>query len=647
MNIKLLQIRLNNFKGVKSFSASLSSNIINIFGANESGKSTLADAWFWLLFGKNQAGDKDFSIKTLDANNNPIHKLDHEVEALLNIDGSHVKIKRSFREKWVKKKGEETPVWDGHETSLFWNEVPLSQGEFTAKVNQICQEDVFKLLTNTNAFSGLHWQKRRAILFEIAGEVKDSDIAVGRKDFQDLINSLNGKTLSEYKREISAKKKLIKDELALIPGRIDEVKRQMPEKTIDAKQLKAELEAIDAELKAIDLALTSKQEQENATATAYRVKQAAINSKKQAIQSLEYEDRKRKADQENEAGSQLLLLSGELSHRQSEVKNIESEMSRTKLSSKAIEDSIEKLRAEWKKVDDSQLDLSANHFDCPACKRPLEDADQQRSTLIANFNTDKSEKLSSITTRGQQLKKELTDLQSTLADLTEVLTAKNNELAEVRAKIEVEKENVLKPRPFDPNPEIAILIEEIKSMEAELKADESSPRESNSNLLASKSAMVSQRDSLMAGLNSVEAIKKANLRIDELEESTKKMAQEIASLEKIEFVIEGFTKAKIDSIEASINSKFRMARFKMFNNLINGGVEEVCEVLYKGVPFPDLNTASKINVGLDIISALGSHYDVKAPVWVDNRESVSAIIDVDFQVINLIVSPDDKVLRVN
>jgi len=83
---------------------------------------------------------------------------------------------------------------------------------------------------------------------------------------------------------------------------------------------------------------------------------------------------------------------------------------------------------------------------------------------------------------------------------------------------------------------------------------------------------------------------------------------------------------------------------------MNGGVKEVCEVLVPSenglVPFSDSNTAARINAGLEIISALSEHFNLKLPVFVDNSESVTRLFDTDLQTIRLVVSEGDKVLRV-
>ena len=85
------------------------------------------------------------------------------------------------------------------------------------------------------------------------------------------------------------------------------------------------------------------------------------------------------------------------------------------------------------------------------------------------------------------------------------------------------------------------------------------------------------------------------------------------------YLTDEFTKTKVNLLESSINSKFKMARFKMFEVQINGGIKECCETVYEGVPYSDLNNAARINIGLDIINTLSEHYNFSAPIFVDNR----------------------------
>ncbi|MBO0558966.1 hypothetical protein EXQ37_03785 [Clostridium botulinum] len=135
-------------------------------------------------------------------------------------------------------------------------------------------------------------------------------------------------------------------------------------------------------------------------------------------------------------------------------------------------------------------------------------------------------------------------------------------------------------------------------------------------------------------------------RIAELEDLEKELSSKIAKLEGQEILAEEFIRTKVELLEEKVNSKFKYVKFKMFKDQINGGLEECCEPLVGGVPFTsNLNTAAKINAGIDIINTLSRFYGVRAPIFIDNRESVNKLIETDSQIINLFVS-EDKELRI-
>ena len=99
-------------------------------------------------------------------------------------------------------------------------------------------------------------------------------------------------------------------------------------------------------------------------------------------------------------------------------------------------------------------------------------------------------------------------------------------------------------------------------------------------------------------------------------------------------------------LENTINANFKMVEFKLFNELINGGIEETCEATVNGVPYASVNNAGKINAGLDIINALQKIYEVSAPIFIDNAEAVVDFLNNDAQLIKLYVSAEDKKLRI-
>jgi hypothetical protein len=145
----------------------------------------------------------------------------------------------------------------------------------------------------------------------------------------------------------------------------------------------------------------------------------------------------------------------------------------------------------------------------------------------------------------------------------------------------------------------------------------------------------------------IEQRKDGEKRITELKAEEEKLAAEYEKLEGELFLTEEFIRTKVNMLEERINSKFKFARFKLFNQQINGGLEECCETLGNGVPYSaGLNNAARINVGLDIINTLSAFYEFEAPIFIDNSEAITKLTKVNAQVIRLVVSEPDKSLRV-
>ena len=224
MLIKLNNLQLTNFKGARSLSVDFG-DITSIYGANGTYKSTLADSWFWLLFGKNTSDQSNFEIKTLDEHNKVISRIDHEVIGAITIDGVPTTLRRVFKEKWVKKQGSAETVFSGHETLFFINDVPKQLNEYQAFINSNIPESTFKLLTLPGYFNSLKKEERRAMLTGIAVVPTDDELA--GKDLANVLNIMRTerKSLSDLKKQYAAQKAGLKAELALIPARSDEDER--------------------------------------------------------------------------------------------------------------------------------------------------------------------------------------------------------------------------------------------------------------------------------------------------------------------------------------------------------------------------------------------------------------------------------------
>jgi exonuclease SbcC len=171
-----------------------------------------------------------------------------------------------LRQKWTTPKASTQLKYTGDENTYYWNDVPIKEADFKEKIKKLVgDESLFRLITNPFYFNNLKWQERRQILMDIAGEVSNYEVldkvmnAENKNLFDEIVKALNQKkTLAEYQAEISAKKKKIKDEMALIPSRIDEVQRGKPQPK-DFPGIRKQIEVLQEELNAVTASLDDEQ----------------------------------------------------------------------------------------------------------------------------------------------------------------------------------------------------------------------------------------------------------------------------------------------------------------------------------------------------------------------------------------------------
>ena len=655
MNIVLKKLSLCNFKGSGKNTLNFSPET-NIYGANGTGKTTLVDAFTWLLFGKDSSDRKDFSIKPLDFMGKPTEKLEIEVEAIIEIDGANTVIKRNFREKWVKKRGEEEAEFAGNETVFSWNEVPLSQKEFQEKIASIMSENLFKIVTNPLYFNSLKWQDKRQILINMVGGVSDVELANTNK-YLSLLNTLNtGKTIEEYKKELASKTKKIRDEMKVIPSRIDEASKSIKEiKVSDFEVLilgkTNQLQNIEEQINNSSKAQKAEQETvKELTQKGYEIENSMLKIEYYVKTNLEKTTRER----ENKISELMDIHQA----KNRAIVKFQSSINDRKKQIKKIENEVAGLRQEFVDISKQELTFDEDSFVCPTCKRihETDDIEEQKRVMLENFNGDKAKKLQEIREKGHVKKAEISNLKSSNeSDEFEVLSI-DKSCEEIRKYLsalnKAKQDDEAKDKTFELE-EALTKNEDYQKAKAELEkvkqavANRPTVEEANQELFNGKSEVQKQLDELkeyrvQKSFNSLQ-----EKRIEELKAEMKAMSTELNVLEKMEFLIQEFTKDKISLLESKVNEKFEFVNFKMFEVQVNGGEVETCEILVNGVPFNDANTAGKIQAGIDIINTLSEHYKIFAPIWIDNRESVTAIQPTRSQIINLFVSPEHKQLTIH
>ena len=643
MNIVLKHMSIVNFKGIRSFEADFDSQETTFRGDNATGKTTLMDAFTWCLYGKDSSGrsDSNFKLKTLDVDNNVIERIPHEVTLTLDADGETIVLRKCYSEVWKRRRGSKIEEMDGHKVERFWNDVPMKESEFQARIENLCSEAVFQMVTNPTHFLSMPKKDQRAYLIGMAGNVTIEDVAAEYEEFRKLVVDMSGKTTEEYSREIRAKINRIKAEVELIPSRIDERERSNPAQR-DWGKIETEIAKKQEQVASLDKQMTDQTEAYNAQSAARQalykkmgdidINIANLTSELRSEALKDYYQAKSEYDA---AMAKLASLNSQLTIATNNVTTLE-----TRIADCAKK--REALIAEWRTIKARVFHADPDRFICPTCHQPLpqDDVDKQIEVMKANFNKETARLLEANKAEGLSNNRFKEEAEARLAEAKAKVESLTAEISSVKTMecptmpdVDVSKDDriiALKYEKEQINQEVSCTMVTAPALDT----------------------LKWQRESLLAEIQTLrdqlkdKDILAANIkRIGELNEQLRNMNNEIAELEGVEFTIAELKHRLIDKVESRINSMFTLVKFKMYETQINGGEAETCEALVDGVPYStNLNTAARINAGLDVINAISKHHGIHAPIWIDNRESITNLLHTDSQIINLVKDENYQVL---
>ena len=574
----------------------------------------------------------------------PILHLEHSVTGVISVDGKEMKLQRNYVEKWVKPRGTTEETLKNHETEFYLNDVKLAtKKEYESEVAAILTEDIFRMITNPFYFISLKVDAQKELLFDMAGGISDDEVAAIKPEYIELLAQLSGRSLSQFSKEVAAKKKACNDVLAVIPSQIDTARRLMPESE-DWEALEIELQKKKQRLTEIDNQITDKSkinEQENQRKLEI---QRTIGDKRMSLVNRQNEIRASAGAERNEVMMKLKDL--EYNHK-SETRDLElnrSSLSNCESEIQRIEDTLSVLRNEYRKINAETIQYPEGAFVCPTCKRQLEvdDIEAKQNELLANFNQNKAKRLKENKDKGFSLvelkKKKEAERDSIISKIKE----SEDRIVLIEREIEVQKANMPEVPDVDAmiknDPTCISLNNEIADLNNQLNI-ESKPVDV-SELRFAKSSLDDNIQELYKRLAKRDQIERAKKEIEELEEKRIQNNQAKADLEKWEFTVMSFQKDKDAKLIEKINSMFEVVSFSFVTEQLNGGEKLTCVCTVNGTPYPDVNTAGKVNAGLDIINAICKYKGVSAPIFIDNSESVNKIIPTISQVINLVVSKD-------
>ena len=638
--IKIKRLVLENFKCHRYLSLDLMGGNAAIYGDNASGKTSIYDALTWLLFGKDSAGngEKNIEIKPLDANG---EVKDHEaltaVEAVLDVNGEEVTLRRTYKEVWTTKRGSSQATYDGNTSEYYVSGVPCKRNAFQEKVNELVSEDTFRMLTSVSHFANnISWQDRRAVLFRVAGVMDDNQILATNEAFAPLVESMGKLSLEDYKKKLLAEKRKFVGAKTEIPARISECQKTIQDvQGLDFAGAKAQVEALQATLNGISSEILSI-EHDNAA----EQKRLEIGQSQLELSQLENEN---KAYRNQQAAGNVnvhglnVRITALRKQLESKKRSLESESAYIA----SLDAKIAASRSEWFSVSGETFTVG----NCPTCGQDLPAEQVKRAK--EQFEADKQVRLSKILDAANTIKATKAMAEDRFNNGADEIAQIEAEIADLQVQINAAEASRVEPKDMDDYAGRKDAIwEKMNQLTGELHDMLTASTDVLEKLRDERTEVQAAIREQMAIVNKESLLDYSRQRVEELREDARNSAECLEAIEKMLFLMDEYSRYKTRFVEDSINGMFRIARFRLFREQANGGVEDRCDVVHDGVPYISVNNGMKINLGIDIINTLSVAYGVRVPLFVDNAESVTRLEKCDSQIIRLVVSENDKELVV-
>lgn len=637
--IKLKKLDISNFKGISKLEIEFAEST-SILGANALGKTSIFDAFTWLLFDKNSKGDSKFELKPLDSNNNYIRGLNPCVTGVLEIDGINIKLSKEYKEKWTSRRGESEKTFDGNTTKYEIDDIPVKKSDYQNKIKEIADEDMFKLLTNPFQFPSLNWKEQRNVIMQVVGgDINVEDVIALDDSFKIIKAELLREDVSKLIESKKGTIKKLKDSKKEIPSRIQELMELVED--IDINKLEADKVAKENIIKDIDEQLSNISKR---NAVFVEEEKERISKQFENIAYLEkLESEERKAFDEALRAKNVELQKLEENFNKNKRNEVELNEYINDLSKKfeKIQIEVNDLRKQYNEIQNESFDENKIEKECPLCKREFdfEYLFAKKTELESNFKKYKEEKIKEVTEKGTNKSAELKQLQSSIE-------SHKSELQKISKEQKIGKDTIetitkhISEMTFIPSEIFEREKERIEAENNKITAIKLDDKIDNTELLAKKEAAQNELKQIYNSIGRFNSNKKALERIEELKENEKQIGIDIAREEKILMLYEKFITKRVELLEKSINKNFDYVSFKLFATQVNGAINETCEATINGVPFSNANTAAQINAGIDIINTLSDYYQLSVPIFIDNSECVNKITDTKGQLIKLVVTKD-------
>lgn len=636
MNIVLKSLDLVHFKCFPKLHLDFHEGVNNIYGENAAGKTSVYDSLTWLLFNKDSAGNARPDIKPHGAPQGTMP----EVTAILIVDGEPIKLRKVLREKWEKPRGSSIERYAGDTRDYYIDDVPLAENAYKRRIAELIDERQFKLLTDVWAVTkGMHWKDRRTLLAEICGLPEDKQLLATAPQFAELNEKVGRRTVDEYKSVLMKQRKDMNANLNTLPVRVDECSRMVSElESLDFAAAHAESDRLQTERERLQGELVKLAN--NTLAAQARNELGALQNQ---LCELEAENNAHLASQRAPVEDKTDELNRALSGRKQAVERLQSVINHEKQYIADGETHLNDYRARWRAIDAEEFTDTV----CPTCHQPLP-AEQVAEAREA-FAAHQQQRKDALLEDSKLVKQGIAAAQERLASAETALKSTQDEVQKAQIALDgytppviTEPENL--PDYDRRRNAIQMLITDTEKRLDRLNSDTAAEK---TRLETEHAELIRRKLESDAVLAKEQTLADTRRRIAELQAEQRTAAAEVEQMDRLIAMCEEFTRYRVQAITESVNSRFRLTRWRLFTEQVNGGLADCCEPMdSNGTAFEGTNNAMKINIGMDIIDTLSEFYGVRVPLFVDNAESVTHLQAIGSQVVRLVVSEQDKELRI-
>lgn len=648
MEIKFKKIRIRNFRGLVSFEANLAGRSVRISGANGLGKSSVADAITWVLFGKDSRRRTAFPIDPVDDEGRIIHNLDVSVELEMLIDGQPTTLRRRRQEKWVQKRGMTREQLDGHQTTCYIDGRPLPSSDFSSHVDTIVKEELFRALTTPDYFPSLPMDQQYRLLVKIVGTRTLAEIAAKDEEALKVVDELGQRSIDQYRQGLSYDLQRTRKELETIPVRLSEVQgfiEQVKAKGADGKTAQRHAKGIEEKLRQVTQEIDS-------MAGVVRAENARYNDQRAYIQQLRQqraaiEDRIEKQNREARTLHQSLVCKAKEELEATEERHTAAKtmLGLHERRLKDLEQQLTDFRSRWEEVERLSFSWNAEEAVCPTCGQPLpqDQADQKRVDAEMRFNERKMKQQDALDEEGKKLAASKQRLQDLSAAAREEMATAERLMPEARERLSKAEAEPIEQADYHDASDWQRLSSEIDQRMKEL--EQTTQAQEPPQLAALRTEEQAYRKELRLLEQTIDRSKQIDeyiRREKELQKQRTTLSGEVARMQTRLEAAERLQLMEANDLQQRVNDLFPSVRFRLSRELLNGREVGHCELSVDGVPYSGLSTSERINAGLELINALARHYNIVAPIVIDNAEAVNKVAPTLGQQILLEVSPAKK-----